>query len=226
MLVTHAHVLFLTFFMQRIDSCHVMELQTSCLVHNVRLSFREADEILAMEQRKALPSKELCMAILVDKMHDLRDIDAYDNIPITFPPPTTPGQVVPLVEWYKMERRGKGWSVMSCHSELGRVECPVARAHLPDNLARQDKLYNTLSKLKLQFAGVPTTFHCVVNGHFTAPSTIYQLIILDISPERQEQLVAAIQKRNQGQGNDYDFHCELPWVSNIPPSLYAEWNSY
>ena len=209
--------------MQRIDSRHVMESPNiMSRAQCTSILSEKADEILAMEQRKALPSKELCMA----KMHDLRDIDAYDNIPITFLPPTTPGQVMPLVEWYEMERRGKGWSVMSCHSELGRVECPVARARLPDNLARQDKLYNTLSKLKLQFAGVPTTFHCVVNGHFTAPSTIYQLIILDISPERQEQLVAAIQKRNQGQGNDYDFHCELPWVSNIPPSLYAEWNSY
>jgi hypothetical protein len=131
---------------------------------------------------------------------------------------------MPQVHWFEMRKMGKGW-----HTEIhlqcsGIVECPVASSMYDNDDGDVATKYRSLSSLKKQWTANGELFHCVVHGHFTAPATIYQLVIENLNESTKKDLVAFIKQTPVGMTHDY--HLELPWVSDIPSVLYDEWEAY
>jgi hypothetical protein len=124
---------------------------------------------------------------------------------------------IPLVHWFQMKRAGRGWSVIAHHSEFRRVESdPYARM---ENGAKQG--LGTLHRVRQQFEGTDGLFHCVVEGHATAPTTIFLLVIENLTPVMKLSFLAAVAKNHEGLSLTY--HVEYPWPSNIPKGVYDEW---
>lgn len=129
---------------------------------------------------------------------------------------------VPIVHWFEMRKSGNGWCTKAYFSMNGTVECPLGRDIEEDIFRRDD--YSTLRKIKNQFD--EHDFHCVVEGHLTAPTTIYQLVVENVTVAMKEDIINYAKNNGNGSGLTHDFHVNIKWVSDIPKDIYREWIAY
>ena len=67
----------------------------------------------------------------------------------------------------------------------------------------------------------PNVFSCVVEGHLTAPTTIFQLVI-DLKDETSKQLfIDYYEGRNT---ISCQYYPQWQWVDQIPLDVYNKWN--
>jgi hypothetical protein len=118
---------------------------------------------------------------------------------------------LPHVHWFEMKKHGKGWRTVSYTAELCKVRCPLGK----ENVQLPLKNYETLSKIRKQFSD---PFVCFVDGHLTAPSTFYQLVIDDITLEQKEVFIKFLSSNHEGLCCDY--HVDIKWLDEMPVDMY------
>ena len=121
---------------------------------------------------------------------------------------------------FEMKKSGRGWK---CHS--GRVNMRRSFPVFGDNVLPMDDLkdFSTLSKMKTQFGAEenPNVFSCVVEGHLTTPTTIFQLVI-DLKDETSKQLF--IDYYNERNTISCSYYPQWEWVDQIPLDVYEKWS--
>lgn len=126
---------------------------------------------------------------------------------------------LPHIHWFTMERSGRGWKTLEYSAEFCRVQCPIA---LDDILEMSLKNNETLHKIKKQFPD--DVLACVVDGHLTAPSTLYQLVIDDISEEQKKAFLEYLKIYKDG--NFCDYLIDIRWLDELFPEKYKELTAY
>lgn len=121
---------------------------------------------------------------------------------------------------FEMQKSGRGWKCKN-----GRVNTRRSFPVFGDNVLPMDDLkdFSTLNKMKAQFGAEdnPYVFSCVVEGHLTAPATIFQLVI-DLKDETSKHLfVDYYEGRNT---TSCHYYPQWQWVDQIPLDVYNKWN--
>ena len=107
---------------------------------------------------------------------------------------------IPHIHWFEMKKSGKGWRTIRYTAEFCRVQCPIG---LNDDELTDMPMYNSgnLSGIKKAFPS--SAFSCIVEGHMTAPSTLYQLVIDGITDKQKEDFLEYMKKYKHGIYCDY-----------------------
>jgi len=141
-------------------------------------------------------------------------------------PKTFPAGHCLLFYLFEMEKKGSGWSCKSARVNLGKP-LPVFDDERLSSLSEDNK-FTTLRSIKEQF-GIekylkenPLVFSCVVEGHLTAPTTIFQLVI-DLKEESSKNQFIEYYKNRKT--TSCSFYPEWQWVNEIPKEKYNEWKA-
>jgi hypothetical protein len=130
----------------------------------------------------------------------------------------------PIVHWFELTRAGRGWSVADYYRRERIVACPIS-THCSTT---QQNVCHTLSQIQNAFSQPraddgTVVFQCVVSGHLTVPTTIYQLVIENLTASMRDQFCRYIVERRGGEGLTHDYHLERRWVSGVPKGVISEW---
>jgi len=122
-----------------------------------------------------------------------------------------------LFHSFELEKSGRGWKTVAYRSSLG-----IGCNHFGDEAEIINITHTTLSKIKKDFDGCPYLLKCVVEGHITAPTTIFQYIVECQSEEQLSRIKGDIRTETL----EYDVHFEYEWVDQVPREVMEEWLAY
>lgn len=127
-------------------------------------------------------------------------------------------QQIPHVHWFEMKRSGRGWKTVECSADFFHLKCPLECEELTTMPLRG---YETLRKIKNSFD--ENVFAFVVDGHLTAPSTLYQVVIEGVTEKQKEACLAHFRRRE----NLYcDYLFDIRWLDQLPKDRIHELTSY
>lgn len=121
-----------------------------------------------------------------------------------------------------MEKKGR---YFTCETYQWTTNRPMN--HFPfDNASLEDALpqHRTLSKIKKDFGTLPYLFTCVIEGHLTAPTTLFQYIVDCPSQEVHDRLKPHYAAKSEY--SLYNVHVKYPWLDNVPPDILTSWLAY
>jgi hypothetical protein len=122
--------------------------------------------------------------------------------------------------YFRMVKKGNGWKTDGFFTRDTDKIPPIAEWSTDEPIPLR---YATLSKIKQSFSEcTPLTY--VIDGHLSAPSDIYQVVVKFHNTDDWNEREALW--KGTKKSLCYDIHYEYKYVSDVPKKVIANWTSF